>query len=327
MPLTRRQTLALLGTVPFAAHAQAQSQGQGTYPDKPIKLIVPYPPGGQTDAVARVFAQKLETLLGQPVVVDNRPGANSMIGTEAVARSASDGTTLLFNMTALVTNPLLLPQVNYDPFRDFVPIARCYEITGIWAVPPQGAKTLAEFIQQAKAAPKPLSFGTTGHASSSHYFGEILARAGGFTLNHVPYKGEAPIIPDLMAGRLDAGVVSGASVMTFGKDGRIRALATTGTKRIASLPDLPTFQELGIGGLAPESFAGVFAPAKTPRAIVERLSEAFDKAGAMPDVRERIASFGLQPPTQITPAQFGEAMRKAHNEWQAIKTSSAIRLE
>ncbi len=323
MPLSRRQTLALLGAASFVPSAWADSK----FPDRPIKLIVPYPPGGQTDAVARLFSQKVEGILGQPFVVDNRPGANSMIGTEAVARSPADGYTLLFNMTALVTNPVLLPQVNYDPFRDFAPVARCYEITGIWGVPPQGPKTLAEFMQQAREAPKPLSFGTTGHASSSHYFGEILARAGGFSLNHVPYKGEAPILPDLMAGRLDAGVVSGYSAMQFAKDGRIRVLATTGAQRIVSLPDLPTFQELGIGGLAPESFAGVFAPAKTPKAIVDRLADAFAQAGNLSDVQERIAAFGLQPPTQITSTQFAAVMHKSRDEWIAIKRNSAIRME
>ena len=322
MPISRRQTLALLGIAPFAAGAQAPA-----FPDRPIKLIVPYPPGGQTDAVARMFAQKVEGLLGQPVVVDNRPGANSMIGSEAVARAPADGYTLLFNMTALVTNPLLLPQVNYDPFRDFVPVARCYEITGIWAVPGQGPRTLAEFMQRAREAPKPLSFGTTGHASTSHYFGEIISRAGGFSLNHVPYKGEAPIIPDLIAGRLDAGVVSGYSAMQFAADGRIRVLATTGARRIPSLPDLPTFQELGIGGLTAESFAGVFAPAKTPQPVVDRLADAFGRAGAMPDVRERIAGFGLQPPTPITPTQFAVVMRKAYDEWAGIKSKSAIQLQ
>ncbi|WP_234195723.1 Bug family tripartite tricarboxylate transporter substrate binding protein [Pseudacidovorax sp. NFM-22] len=322
MPISRRQTLALLGIAPFAAGAQAPA-----FPDRPIKLIVPYPPGGQTDAVARMFAQKVEGLLGQPVVVDNRPGANSMIGSEAVARAPADGYTLLFNMTALVTNPLLLPQVNYDPFRDFVPVARCYEITGIWAVPGQGPRTLAEFMQRAREAPKPLSFGTTGHASTSHYFGEIISRAGGFSLNHVPYKGEAPIIPDLIAGRLDAGVVSGYSAMQFAADGRIRVLATTGARRIPSLPDLPTFQELGIGGLTAESFAGVFAPAKTPQPVVDRLADAFSRAGAMPDVRERIAGFGLQPPTPITPTQFAAVMRKAYDEWAGIKGKSAIQLQ
>ncbi|RDI17774.1 Bug family tripartite tricarboxylate transporter substrate binding protein [Pseudacidovorax intermedius] len=323
MSISRRQTLALLGTAPFAAGVHAQSK----FPDRPIKLIVPYPPGGQTDAVARLFAQKVEGVLGQPVVVDNRPGANSMIGSEAVARAPADGYTLLFNMTALVTNPLLLPQVNYDPFRDFAPVARCYEITGIWAVPPQGPRTLAEFMQRAREAPKPLSFGTAGHASTSHYFGEIISRAGGFSLNHVPYKGEAPILPDLMSGRLDAGVVSGYSAMQFAGDGRIRVLATTGAQRIPSLPQLPTFQELGIGGLTAESFAGVFAPAKTPPAVVDRLADAFTRAGALPDVRERIAAFGLQPPTPITPTQFAAVMRKAYDEWAAIKSTSAIQLQ
>lgn len=323
MSLSRRETLAALAGLSLSSLTWAQPK----YPDKPIKLIVPFPAGGQTDAVARLFAQKVEGALGQPIVVDNRPGANSLIGSDAVAKSAPDGYTLLLNMTSLVTNPILLPQANYDPFRDFEPVARLYELTGLWGVPGSGAKTLAEFIQQARSAKTPLNFATTGHASSSHYFGEILARAGGFKLNHIPYKGESPIIPDLISGRLDAAVISGMAALQYGKDGKTRVLATTGARRLTALPDLPTFQEQGVTGLTLESFCGIFAPAKTPKPIVDRLNHEFNKVMVLPEVRERIQAFGLDVPTPSTPAQFLAVMRKAHEEWVDIKQRSEIRFE
>jgi tripartite-type tricarboxylate transporter receptor subunit TctC len=323
MSMNRRLVLAAAAAAPFAQLARAQSR----YPERPIKIIVPFPAGGQTDAAARIYAQKIEGLIGQPLVVENRPGASTLIGTEAVAKSAPDAYTLLLNMTALVTNPILLPNVQYDPFKDFVPVARLYSLTGIWAVPSTGPKTLAEFIRLAKAAPKPLSFATTGHASSSHYFGEVLAQSGGFQLNHVPYKGEAPIIPDLLSGRVDAAVISGQTALTYAKDGRIRVLATTGATRLKMLPDLPTFEEQGVGGLSLESFCGMFAPAGTPSAIVERLNDAFNKVMVMPDVQQRIAGLGLDPPTPTTTAQFSAVMRKAHSEWIEIKKRSEIRFE
>jgi tripartite-type tricarboxylate transporter receptor subunit TctC len=326
MDLKRRQMLAIALSLPTIAVAQTPSSPG--WPSRPIKLIVPFPPGGQTDAAARIFAQKLEPILGQPVIIDNRPGASTVIGTDFVAKSPPDGYTLLLNMTALVTNPILLPNITYDPFRDFAPVARLYQITGIWAVPASGPKTLAEFIQQAKAAPNPLSFGTTGHASSSHYFGEVLARSGGIKLNHVPYKGEAPIVPDLVAGRLDAGVISGQTALAHGKEGGgIRVLATTGAARLKSLPNLPTFEEQGVGGLALESFCGIFAPAGTPPAIVERLADAFNKVMLLPEVQQGMATLGVEPPSPGTPAQFAAVMRKAQGEWVEIKKKSEIRLE
>ena len=326
MPINRRLVMGALAATSLAPLAQVV-RAQARYPDKPIKLIVPFPAGGQTDAVARLYAQKIEAALGQPIVVDNRPGASALIGTEAVAKSPPDGYTLLLNMTAQVTNPILLPNVGYDAFRDFVPVARLYQLTGLWAVPPTGAKTLAEFMQQAKASPKPLSFATTGHASSSHYFGEVLARTGGFKLNHVPYKGEAPIVPDLLTGRVEAAVISGQTAMTYGKDGRIRVLATTGPTRLKSLPDLPTFEEQGVTGLTQESFCGVFAPAGTSPAIVQRLNEVFNKAMALPEVQQRITALGLDVPAPLTPAEFTAVMRKSHNEWTDIKKRSEIRFE
>ena len=192
----RRILTLALAALPMFAAAQA-------WPSKPIKLILPFPAGGQTDAVVRYYAQKAEVTLGQSIVVENKPGVNSVIGTQEVARAPSDGYTLLFNMTAIVSNPVLIPaSVKYDALQDFAPIQRTYELYAVLAVPASSPyKTLAEFVAAAKASPQPFTYGTTGHASSSHYFVEMLAKQAGLTMVHVPYKGEAPLLPDLISGR------------------------------------------------------------------------------------------------------------------------------
>ena len=325
--INRRQALAAaMASTATLATAPTWAQ-DNPWPTKPITLVLPFPAGGQTDGVARLLAKNLEPLLGQPVVVDNRPGANSLIGTNLVARSAPDGHTLLLNMTALVSNPVLLPNVTYDPHKDFAPVVRLYELPALWAVPGNGPKTLAEFIEKAKAAKDPLNFATTGHASSSHYFGEVFARGASIKLNHVPYKGEAPILPDLTAGRLDAGVISSASALAFGSDGRVRVLAASGPRRWKALPDVPTFLELGIPGMTTETFCGIFAPARTPKAGVDKLNTAINLVMATPEFQKQMLVYGLEVAPVLTPEQFSAVMKKATDEWVAIKKNSAIRVE
>jgi tripartite-type tricarboxylate transporter receptor subunit TctC len=280
MNLFRRILVLAAAVLPMLAAAQA-------WPTKPIKLILPFPPGGQTDAVVRYYAQKAEATLGQSIVVENKPGVNSVIGTQEVARAPSDGYTLLFNMTAIVSNPVLLPDVaKYDAMRDFTPIYRAYELYAVFAVPASAPyKTLAEFVAAAKASPQPFTYGTTGHASSSHYFVEMLAKQAKLTLVHVPYKGEAPLLPDLISGRVQAGIVSGAAIKQFAGANGLRPLAVSGNKRLALLPDVPTFKELGYDGIGNESFAGFFAPAGTPKAIVDKLNQEFARISALPETR------------------------------------------
>ncbi len=321
--ITRRQTLAVLASL-AAGKSFAQAP---QWPIKPIALVLPFPPGGQTDAVARSLARRLEAVLGQPVIIDNRPGANSLIGTQLVSRAAADGYTLLFNMTALVSNPILLSNARYDALKEFAPIARLYEIPAIWAVPPKSATTLEQFIALAKKSKDPLSFATTGHASSSHYFGEMFARAAGIKLNHVPYKGESPIIPDLIGGRLDAAVVSSATALQYGKDGRIRNLAVSGSRRWKALPDVPTFLELGIPGMTTETYAGIFAPAGLPKPIAQKLHAGVIAAMASPEFQRQMLENGLEVAPTLAPEQFATLMRKSRSEWLAIKEASSIRIE
>jgi tripartite-type tricarboxylate transporter receptor subunit TctC len=310
MNLFRRILVLAAAVLPMLAAAQA-------WPTKPIKLILPFPPGGQTDAVVRYYAQKAEATLGQSIVVENKPGVNSVIGTQEVARAPSDGYTLLFNMTAIVSNPVLLPDVaKYDALRDFTPIYRAYELYAVLAVPASAPyKTLADFVAAAKASPQPFTYGTTGHASSSHYFVEMLAKQAKLTLVHVPYKGEAPLLPDLISGRVQAGIVSGAAIKQFAGANGLRPLAVSGNKRLALLPDVPTFKELGYEGIGNESFAGFFAPAATPKAIVDKLNQEFARISALPETRERLAPLVLEPATPGTPEQFLGVMKSAQAEW------------
>ncbi len=317
----RLALLALSAALPMVAHSQA-------WPTRPIKIIVPVPAGGQTDAVVRWYAQRAEASLGQPMVIENRPGANTMLATQQVARTAPDGYTLLFNMTAIVSNMVLQANPNYDAFKDFVPVHRTYELYATIAVPGgSNIRTLADFVAAAKAAKQPLSYGTTGHASSSHYFVELLAKQAGLTLSHIPYKGEAPLMPDLMAGRVDAGIVSGSAVKQFEPDGKIRTLAVSGNRRLALLPNLPTFKELGYNGIGNESFAGFFAPAGTPAAIVDKLNAEFNRISQLPETRERMATQALEPTPPNSPAEFAAVMRKAHDEWLLNRKSVDIKPE
>jgi len=321
--INRRQTMALIAA-PLAAPVLAQAD---PWPSKPVTLVLPFPAGGQTDAVARLLARHLEAQFGQAFVVVNRPGANSLIGTQMVARAQADGHTLLLNMTALVTNPILLPNVQYDAVQDFAPVTRLYEIPAVWAVPPNTARTLDEFVRMARASEKPFTFGTTGHASSSHYYGEMFARAVDIPLLHIPYKGEAPLLPDLMGGRLNAAVVSSGATIQYGQDGRLRPLAVSGKRRWKNIPEVPTFAELGVPGLTTETFAGIFAPAGTPQTVIEQLYTAIKRILALSEVQEQMRTNALEVAPDLTPSAFADLMNKARDEWTEIKKHSTIRIE
>ena len=312
-----RTLLAVLAALPMITLPMVAAAQSPAWPAKPIRVLVPVPAGGQTDAVVRYYAQKAEASLGQPFVIENKPGVNTMLATQEAARAPADGYTLLFNMTAIVSNAVLLQNVKYDPFKDFAPVHRTYELYAILAVPGSSpVKTLADFTAAAKAAREPMTYGTIGHASSSHYFIELLARQAGLSLVHVPYKGEAPLMPDLMSGRVQGGVISGAAAKQF-DDGRVRVLAVSGNQRLHLLPQLPTFKELGYQGIGNESFAGFFAPAGTPPAVIERLNREFNRISQLPETRERLAALALEPTSPSTPADFLAVMRKAHDEWVA----------
>ena len=327
MNTTRRhalQRLAATAVLPLAPAAWAQA---APWPSKPITLVVPVPAGGMVDALARALGQQLGDALGQSVIIDNRPGANTMIGTDYVARAPGDGYTLLLNITVLVQNPLLYQKVNYDPFKDFAPVSRIGENIAVFAVAPGvAAKTFPEFVALAKARAEPITYGSSGMGSASHIYGEMLAQSTGIKMIHVPYKGEAPLIPDLISGRIDAGFISGLAAHQYGTDGRVRLLALSGKKRSTGLPQLKTFSELGVAGIDAEGWVGLVAPAKTPKAVVDRLSAELAKAIAVPAMREKIISFGMEP-VGGTPEEFAGLMRKSSDDWARIIQRTHIHLD
>ena len=321
MNLFRRLLTLAFAALPLLAAAQA-------WPTKPIKLILPLPPGGQTDAVVRYYAQKAEATLGQPFVIENKPGVNTMIGTQEVARAPADGYTLLFNMTAIVSNPVLMPATaKYDALQDFVPIYRAYELYAVFAVPASAPyKTLAEFVAAAKASAQPFTYGTTGHASSSHYFVEMLAKQAKLTMVHVPYKGDSAAVMDVVAGNVDLSFSTVSATLSLIQAGKLRAIAMTGLQRSQSLPDVPTLDETVLKGFNADTWVGLFAPARTPDPIIKRLYEATKVALADPDVAKKLIAGGNNIVGNDT-AQFRAFLAAESKKWGEVIRAGNIKLD
>ncbi|MBV7483312.1 tripartite tricarboxylate transporter substrate binding protein [Bordetella sp. BOR01] len=266
------------------------------YPNKPITLIVPFPAGGPTDIVARVVGQKLSEDLGQTVVIDNKPGASSVIGAGQVARAPADGYTLLLNYSGHVINPYLKTDLPFDPLKDFVPIVGLASTPQILVVSPKiKANSLAELIQQAKTSNDPLTFASSSVGAPGHLAGELFGQMAGVRLMHVPYRGSAPALTDLIGGQVDMMFDSAPSSINFVRTGKLRALGVTSTVRSAVAPELPTLNESGLKGFAITTWYGVWAPAGTPAAIVAQLNEALNKVLADPAVKEKLLQAGADP--------------------------------
>ncbi len=295
--------------VAFAAPAIAQS---GAYPNRPIKMIVPFPPGGGADLTARVVAQKMSESMGQPVVVENKPGANGSIGTEAVAKSTPDGYTLLLvDRGALGINPHIYAKLPYDPLKDLSFVGIATEGPYVLVVNPSlNVKTLAELVALAKAKPGTLNYASFGIGSLPQLNLEALNRRMGIDLVHVPYKGAGPAAQAVVAGEVGVTISSVPAVQGFIKDGRLRALAVGADKRIAQLPDVPTMGEAGGGAdtLNPTFFA-LAAPAGTPPAVVARINAEMKKALSDPAVAEKLQNAGLEP-TGSSPAAMAATVKQ-----------------
>jgi len=282
---------AALAVAVLCSVAAAQS-----YPDKPIKLVVAFPPGGTTDIIARTLAEYAGQRLRQQIVVENRPGAGGNIGTEAVARAAPDGYTLtLCTIGTCAINSSMYAKPGYDVERDFVPVALVTSVVNVLVVNPNvPARTLKELVALAKAKPGTLTYGSSGYGTSPHLSGELLKQMAGVEITHVPYKGSAPVIVDLRGGQLDLFFDNAPSILPHIKSGALRALATTGPKRYEELPGVPTMEEEGFPGFIVTPWWGVLAPAKTPPAIIARLNQAINEALKDPGLIKRFDQSGLQ---------------------------------
>jgi tripartite-type tricarboxylate transporter receptor subunit TctC len=298
------------------------------YPSKPIRLIVGFAPGGGTDYVGRAIGQRLSDALGQPVVVENRPGASSMVANEMVAKSAPDGYTLLVAAAGAMT---IAPNINanagFDTFRDFEPIALVVTSPYLLTVNPSvPAKNLAEFTALAKASPGKLNFASAGTGGAPHLAGELYKRMAGVDLVHVPYKGLAPAITDVLGGQVQAVFADINLVLKQIEAGKLKALAITGTQRFAALPDLPTMAEAGLPGYQAQTWYGLVAPAGTPASVIKRLHAEVSKALALPEMRSQFATQGMLPASaSATPADFAALIRTDFDKWRKLIKEAGIK--
>jgi tripartite-type tricarboxylate transporter receptor subunit TctC len=300
-------------------HAQA-------FPNKPLRFIVPYPPGGGTDILGRALGQIIGESVGQPVIVENRPGANGAVGSDIVAKSAADGYTVGFaGSSTHVLNPLLY-KLNYDPVTDFTPITTVATTAFVIIVKPDSElKSLGNLLAQARANPGKLSYGSFGNASAGHLAAEMFKYTAKVDMVHVPYKGSAPGQMDVMGGVIPL-MFSDMSAMPHVKSGKLRALAVTGPKRLAAYRDIPTVAEAGVPGYDAQGWFAVYAPAGVPRPVLDRLNAEFVKALANPGLRERLTGLGLEPST-TTPEGLAALMRADREKWVKLIAEAKIKAE
>jgi len=315
----------LLTILLCAAAAQAFAQG---YPAKPLKMIIPYPPGGGNDTLGRLFAAKLGERLGQPVVVENRPGAGTLIGTELAAKSPPDGYTILLSSIAThALSPNLYSKVPYDPVKDFAPITLLGIAPTVLVVPADlPAKDLAELVAAAKAKPGGLAYASGGNGTPPHINGEVFKAVAGVDLLHVPYKGGGPALVDLIAGRVQVMLDTAASATPHVRSGKLRALAITGAKRSAEYPDIPTFAEAGLPGYDTNAWYSMHAPAGTPPDVVRRLNAELVASLKDPDVQARFKQLATEP-VGNTPEEFAAFVKAELDKYARVIKSAGIRLD
>jgi tripartite-type tricarboxylate transporter receptor subunit TctC len=314
--------LSIASAVALAAAAPAAAQA---YPTKPIRLVVPYPPGGPTDFVGRLVGQKVSQLVGQQVVVDNRPGAGTIIGTEIVVRGTPDGYTILFGTGGgTFLTPLMVPKVPYDPHKDLAPVAKLVQSPQVLVVHPSvAAKSVSELIALAKAKPGAYNFASVGTGTSPHLGGELLQSLAGIKLVHVPYKGTAPAMTDLISGQVHIMFTSMPTVLAHVKAGRLRLLATGGTRRSAVIADTPTVADT-LPGFELVTWYGIFAPARTPAAVITRLNGAIGEALRDAEVSARLAAQGLEP-VVMTPAELRSYITNDVGRWARLIKAAGIK--
>jgi len=315
----KTKVFAVLATM-LALGAAAQS-----WPSKPIHFIVPYPAGGPLDTVARLLGQKVGERLKQPIVVENKPGAGGNIGADFVAKAPPDGYTILMGAVAThAINPSLYPSIPYDAQRDFAPVTQVASTPNVLVVNPAvPAKTVAELVAYARKNPGKLNFGSGSTGSAGHLAGELMKSLAGIDMTHVPYKGAAAAMQDLLAGRLDLMFDNLASAQSQIRAGTVRALAVTTARRAALAPDIPTLVEAGLPGFDVNTWFGVFAPAATPPAVVQRLHDEFAAVLATAEVKDRMLALGAEP-VASTPAEFGDYVQaEARKYARLVKASGA----
>jgi tripartite-type tricarboxylate transporter receptor subunit TctC len=321
MKITRRAAIAG-ALLPFAARAQAPE-----WPSRPVRFIVPYPPGGPTDIMGRIIAQAVQGPLGQPFVVENRAGANGLIGSEQAARAAPDGSTFLVNASAHVIVPHLTPNMPIDVLADFAPVTNIAAVP-LWLVvnPALPVRSVAEFIAYARANPGRIAYASSSQGGAPHLAGELFKLMTGTDLVHVPYRGSGPAGQDLIAGTVQAMFDSVPASAGAVRDGRLRALGVTTRNRIAPFPDLPTIAEAGVPGYEISTWYGIWAPARTPPAIIARLQQAVASAARNPETRARFDALGAEPVAD-SPEDYARFVRAEYDRWGKLVRDARIKLD
>ena len=323
MKLLRYLASTLLVCLPLVAAAQA-----GGFPDKAIRIVVPFPPGGATDAAARLVAVKMSEHWGQPVVVDNRAGAGGNVGSDLVAKAPADGYTLVMGVTGShAINTSLYSRMPYDPVADFVAISQVAVVPNVLVVHPSvPAKNLAELVALAKKEPGKLNYASLGNGTAAHLGMEMLKAEAGVDITHVPYKGSAPAVQDLIGGQTQILIDAGSVLLPQVKGGKLKALAVTGPQRDPQLPDVPTVKELGLAGMESVGFQGLVGPAGMPKDVVDRLAGELAKALAQPAIRAKFAAAGAEVHS-LGPTEFAAFVKADNEKWSKLIRERKLQLD
>ena len=333
MPLSHARR-SLLGRIlristalSLALAAPLLALADGPYPDKPIRFVVPYPPGGGTDVVARIVQQRLQAALGQPIVIDNRGGAGGSLGTDIVAKAAPDGYTVLFTLSSHTINPAIFPKLPFDTIKDFEPVGLVASLPQLlasnMAVP---VRNVADVVAQAKAAPDKFSFASVGNGSPGHLAGELMVLRTGAPMAHIPYRGGGPAVTDVIGGQVPLLWVSIPAAAAQVKAGKLRALAVSTTKRSPAFPDVPTMQEAGVADFEVDSWYAMLVPAKTPRPIIDRLNKALNTVLAEPAIRAQLIDQGADA-VGGTPEALAKVIAAEVPKWIKLAKDANIKAD
>jgi len=322
----RRMTLATLaaafGLAVFALAAAAQG-----WPEKPVRFIVPYPPGGGTDVIARIVQERFQNALGQPIIIENRGGAAGSLGTDIAAKATPDGYTVLFTLSSHTINPAIYPKLPFNTVKDFEPIGTVASLPQILVANLQfPANTVAELTALARAKPGSISFASVGNGSPGHLAGELYKLRTGTDLTHVPYRGGGPAVTDVMGGQVPLLWVSIPAAAQFVKSGKLKALAVSTVKRSAAFPDVPTMQEAGVADFNVDSWYAMFVPAKTPKAVIDKLNRALNSVVKEPDIRDKLLQQGAEG-VGGTPEALGKVVEAELVRWAKLARDANIKLE
>ena len=325
--LSRTVVFGGLVAVMLCAQATSVAQTASAFPNQPIRMVVPYPPGGPTDITARVVAAEMSKTIGQNIVIDNRPGASGMIGSEMVTKSTPDGYTVLANASIHVINPSVYPDMRFDAIKDFTPITQLAQVPLVLVVPANSPiKSVKDLVEYAKANPGKVNFGSAGSASAQHLAGESFKIAAGIQMQHIPYKGSAPALTDLAGGQLQLMFDSMPSATPMINSGKLRAIAVTTTTRAKARPDLPTIAESGFPGFDISTWYAYWAPKGTPADVVEKLAASAAQALKNPEVIAKYEAMGAEP-VGSTPAQFAAYVESEAKKWSEIVKKSGAKLD